>query len=199
MRYITRLGDMDVGLSNGMVPLGSCTMKLNSAFAMNTITLDGFANIHPFAPRNQTGGYNFMIWELENYLSAITHYDVVSLQPNSGANGELAGLLAIKKYHESRKDDKRKICLVPTSAHGTNPATAVMVGYKVLPIKCDNKGNIEVEDMKKQITGKEDQIAALMLTYPSTHGVFEDAAKGICDLMHDIGAQVYMDGANMNA
>ena len=134
MRYICRLGDMDVGLANGMVPLGSCTMKLNSAFAMNTITYEGFANIHPFAPRNQTGGYNFMIWEIENYLSAITHYDVISLQPNSGANGEFAGLMAIKKYHQSRNDDKRKYCLIPTSAHGTNPATTIMVGYKIMPI-----------------------------------------------------------------
>lgn len=147
MRYITQLGDMDVGLANGMVPLGSCTMKLNSAFAMNSITMDGFAHMHPFAPKNQTNGYYFMIWELENMLSAITHYDCISLQPNSGANGELAGMLAIKRYHQSRNDDKRNICLIPNSAHGTNPATAVMVGYKVLPIKNDANGNISIEEV----------------------------------------------------
>lgn len=199
MRYITRLGDMDVGLANGMIPLGSCTMKLNSAFAMNTITLDGFAHMHPFAPRSQTVGYQFMIWELEKMLSAICQYDVISLQPNSGANGELAGMLAIKKYHASRNDDCRKYCVIPTSAHGTNPASAVMVGYKVLPIKCDSKGNIVVEDVIKAIEGKEHEIAAMMITYPSTHGVYEESAKDLCDLMHKIGAQVYMDGANMNA
>lgn len=132
-------------------------------------------------------------------LSAITQYDVISLQPNSGANGELAGMLAIKKYHESRQDHNRKICLIPTSAHGTNPASAVMVGYKVLPVKCDAKGNIEVEDVLKSIEGKEHEIAAMMITYPSTHGVYEESAKDLCDLMHKIGAQVYMDGANMNA
>jgi len=149
MRYIHKLCDKDLGLADGMIPLGSCTMKLNSAIVMAPITYEGFANIHPFAPRDQLEGYMRMIKELEDMLIAITHYDTISLQPNSGANGEFAGLMAIKKYHESRGEGHRNICLIPTSAHGTNPATAIMCGMKVVPVKCDDKGNTDVEDIKK--------------------------------------------------
>lgn len=144
MRYIHKLGDKDMGLAHGMIPLGSCTMKLNSAIVMAPITFEGFANIHPFAPRDQLDGYMHMIKELEDMLIAVTHYDTISLQPNSGANGEFAGLMAIKKYHESRGEGHRNICLIPTSAHGTNPATAVMCGMKVVPVNCDAKGNMDV-------------------------------------------------------
>ena len=149
MRYIYKLGDKDVGLTHSMVPLGSCTMKLNSAIAMSPITWTGFANIHPFAPADQTKGYASLISELEYMLSAITHYDVISLQPNSGANGEIAGLMAIKRYHESRGDHQRNVCLIPTSAHGTNPASAVMCGMKVVPIKCDPlTADTDLQDLK---------------------------------------------------
>jgi len=150
MRYIHKLCDKDLGLTNGMIPLGSCTMKLNSAIVMAPITFEGFANIHPFAPRDQTDGYMRMIKELEDMLIAITEYDCISLQPNSGANGEFAGLIAIKKYHESIGEGHRNICLIPTSAHGTNPATAVMCGMKVVPIPCDDNGNIDVEVVRQK-------------------------------------------------
>lgn len=199
MRYIHKLGDKDLGLCNGMIPLGSCTMKLNSAIVMAPVTFDGFANMHPFAPRDQIEGYMRMIKELEDMLVAITHYDTISLQPNSGANGEFAGLMAIKKYHESRGEGHRNICLIPTSAHGTNPATAVMCGMKVVPIMPDEAGNIDIEDLKKQIAKHQGNISSAMITYPSTHGVFESAIKDICDLIHDAGGQIYMDGANLNA
>ena len=199
MRYIHKLGDKDMGLAHGMIPLGSCTMKLNSAIVMAPITFEGFANVHPFAPRDQIEGYMKMIKELEDMLVAITHYDTISLQPNSGANGEFAGLMAIKKYHESRGEGHRNICLIPTSAHGTNPATAVMCGMKVVPVICDERGNMDVEDVRKQIAKHSGNISSSMITYPSTHGVFESAIKEICEMIHEDGGQIYMDGANLNA
>ncbi len=184
MRYIVKLGDKDVGLANGMVPLGSCTMKLNSAAALIPITFGGFCNVHPFAPKDQTQGYQFMIKDIEGMLSAITQYDVISLQPNSGANGELAGLTAIRKYHQSRGDFSRNLCLIPTSAHGTNPATAVICGLQVVPILCDEKGNIDMADVRAKCEKHSSELAAIMITYPSTHGVFERDVKELCDLVH---------------
>jgi glycine dehydrogenase len=199
MRYIHKLGDKDVGLAHGMVPLGSCTMKLNSAVVMTPITFPGFCNIHPFAPKDQLDGYRALIRELESMLVCVTQYDAISLQPNSGASGEFAGLISIKKYHESRGDTHRDICLIPTSAHGTNPATAVMCGMKVVPILCDKSGNTDMEDLREKLTKFSDRIAAAMITYPSTHGVYESCIKELCDLVHEHGGQIYMDGANLNA
>ena len=199
MRYIHKLGDKDLGLTHGMIPLGSCTMKLNSAVVMAPITYPGFANIHPFAPREQIEGYMRMIKELEDMLVAITHYDTISLQPNSGATGELAGLIAIKKYHASRGDHQRNLCLIPTSAHGTNPATATMCDMKVIPIPCDEFGNIDKKALKAKCESHGDKIAAAMITYPSTHGVFEADVVEYIDIVHQAGGQVYLDGANLNA
>jgi glycine dehydrogenase len=199
MRYIIKLGDKDYGLANGMVPLGSCTMKLNSAHVMQPITYPGFANVHPFAPKDQTIGYQYMIKELEIMLSTITHYHKISLQPNSGANGEFAGMTAIMKYHKSRNDFERKLCLIPTSSHGTNPSTANMCGLTVVPINCDANGNVDVEDFRDKIKKHGKEIAAAMITYPSTYGVFEPTIVELCDLVHTCGGMVYLDGANMNA
>ena len=199
MRYITKLGDRDYGLAHGMIPLGSCTMKLNSAHVMHPITYPGFAKIHPFAPKDQTIGYTFMIRELEKMLTTITHYHKISLQPNSGANGEFAGLLSIVKYHQSRNDVERKICLIPTSAHGTNPASASMCGLDIVGINCDARGNIDVEDFKAKIQKYGPKISCAMFTYPSTFGVFEDTIQELCEMVHNCGGMVYLDGANMNA
>ena len=199
MRYIHRLGDKDLGLANGMIPLGSCTMKLNSAIVMSTITIDGFCNMHPFAPRDQIEGYTAMFKELEVMLKAITNYDCISLQPNSGAQGELAGLMAIKKYHESRGEGYRNICLIPTSAHGTNPATAVMCGMKVVPVLCNKQGEIDMEDVQEKLNKHGKNISCAMITYPSTHGVFESNIKKLTGMIHEVGGQVYLDGANLNA
>jgi glycine dehydrogenase len=182
-----------------MIRLGSCTMKLNAAVEMFPITWSEFAQIHPFAPAGQTMGYRIMFGQLEQWLADITGFDAVSLQPNAGAQGEYAGLLVIRKYHADRGDTNRDICLIPQSAHGTNPASAVMAGMKVVVVACDSNGNIDVRDLAAKAAQHASKLAALMVTYPSTHGVFEEEIKEICRIVHEHGGQVYMDGANMNA
>lgn len=199
MRYIKRLENKDLSLMHSMIPLGSCTMKLNAASELLPVSWPAFANLHPFVPIEQAGGYRQIFDELEAYLSEITGFAACSLQPNSGAQGEFAGLLTIRAYHQSRGDDHRNIALIPSSAHGTNPASAVMAGMKVVVVACDEKGNIDFDDLKAKAEQHADNLAALMVTYPSTHGVFETAIKEICDVIHDNGGKVYMDGANMNA
>ncbi len=199
LRYLRRLSDKDLALDRTMIPLGSCTMKLNATVEMIPVTWPEFAHVHPFAPRHQTKGYQLLIEKLSTYLCEITGYDAVSLQPNSGAQGEYAGLLAIRAYHRSRGDHQRNICLIPESAHGTNPASANMVGMDVVVVRSDAHGNVDVAHLKECIAQAQDRVAALMVTYPSTHGVFEEAITEICDLVHAAGGQVYMDGANMNA
>lgn len=199
LRYIRRLSDLDVALDRTMIPLGSCTMKLNGTTEMEPITWPEFSSIHPFAPLDQAEGYREMIRELEAWLVEVTGYDAVSLQPNAGSQGEFAGLLAIRGYHRSNGDEHRNICLIPSSAHGTNAASAVMAGMKVVVVSCDELGNVDVTDLEKKIADNADHIAALMITYPSTHGVFETAVADICAMVHDAGGQVYVDGANLNA
>lgn len=199
LRYLKHLENKDLSLAHAMIALGSCTMKLNATSEMLPITWPGFANIHPFAPVNQTIGYQKMIDELEAWLAEITGYDAVTVQPNSGAQGEYAGLLAIKKYHESRGEAHRNICLIPSSAHGTNPASAQMANMKVVIVNCDEQGNVDFDDLKAKAEEVSGNLSCLMITYPSTHGVYEEAIKDICDLVHEHGGQVYMDGANMNA
>ncbi|MGM0422433.1 MAG: aminomethyl-transferring glycine dehydrogenase [Pseudomonadota bacterium] len=199
LRYLKSLEDKDIALNRSMIPLGSCTMKLNATAEMMPVTWPEFANIHPFAPAAQTAGYRELITGLEDMLAAITGFDGVSLQPNSGATGEYAGLLVIQAWHQSRGDDHRNICLIPQSAHGTNPASAVMAGMKVVVIKCDDKGNVDLEDLKAKSEQYANTLAALMVTYPSTHGVFENDIVEICEIIHRNGGQVYMDGANLNA
>jgi glycine dehydrogenase len=199
LRYLRRLSDKDLALDRTMIPLGSCTMKLNATVEMIPVTWPEFANVHPFTPSTQTRGYQSLIERLSQYLCEITGYDAVSLQPNSGAQGEYAGLLAIRAYHRSCGDHQRNICLIPESAHGTNPASANMVGMDVVVVRADSLGNVDVEHLKQCIAQAGDRLAALMVTYPSTHGVFEEAITEICDLIHAGGGQVYMDGANMNA
>ena len=199
MRYLRNLADKDLALDRTMIPLGSCTMKLNSVTEMEAVTWPEFASLHPFAPPEQTVGTRKLIKQLSEWLVAITGYDAVSLQPNAGSQGEFAGLLAIRNYHDSRGDQGRKICLIPSSAHGTNAASAVMAGMKVVVIDCDENGNVSVDDIKAKIAEHSDALAALMITYPSTHGVFETAVSQICELIHDAGGQVYVDGANLNA
>ncbi len=199
MRYLRRLADKDLALDRTMIPLGSCTMKLNAASEMIPVTWPEFANMHPFAPQDQSKGYHAMIAQLEDMLCAATGYDKMSLQPNAGSQGEYAGLLAIKGYHESRGDFDRDICLIPSSAHGTNPASAQMANMTVVVTKCDDNGNVDLKDLQEKIAEYPNRIAAIMITYPSTHGVFEEDVTQICAAVHDAGGQVYIDGANLNA
>ena len=199
MRYLRRLADKDLALDRTMIPLGSCTMKLNAASEMQPITWSAFGGLHPFVPVAQSQGYQQLTDELEAMLCAATGYDAVSLQPNAGSQGEYAGLLAIRAYHASRGEGQRDICLIPSSAHGTNPATANMAGMRVVVTACDARGNVDVDDLRAKAIEHKDRLAALMITYPSTHGVFEEEIREICALIHDNGGQVYIDGANMNA
>lgn len=199
MRYCHTLAKRDVSLADTMIPLGSCTMKLNPAVSMIPITWNGFANIHPFVPRDQAMGYYQMIGEIEDNLVAVTQYDGISMQPQSGASGEYAGLLAIRKYQNSIGQGHRDVCLIPLSAHGTNPASAVLCGLRVIPVQHDDVGNINIEELEKLCIKYQNNLSCLMITYPSTFGVFESNVKQICDMIHKYGGQVYMDGANMNA
>ncbi|MBT1607171.1 aminomethyl-transferring glycine dehydrogenase [Curtobacterium flaccumfaciens] len=199
MRYLKHLSDKDYALDRGMIPLGSCTMKLNAATEMAAVTWPEFANIHPFAPREDVEGYLDMIGDLESWLAEVTGYDTVSLQPNAGSQGELAGLLAIRGYHQANGDSERTVCLIPSSAHGTNAASAVLAGMKVVVVACDENGNVDLEDLRARVAAHADTLAALMITYPSTHGVYEHDIREICDAVHDAGGQVYVDGANLNA
>ncbi|MGI9371054.1 MAG: aminomethyl-transferring glycine dehydrogenase [Hyphomicrobiales bacterium] len=199
MRYVRTLQVKDISLDRSMIPLGSCTMKLNATSEMIPVTFRNFSQLHPFAPLDQTQGYQQLFEELEAMLCEITGFDAVSLQPNAGSQGEYAGLLAIRGYHTSNGDEDRNICLIPASAHGTNPASAVMAGMKVVVVACDEDGNIDVDDLRAKAEEHTNTLAALMVTYPSTHGVFEEAIKEICQIIHDHGGQVYFDGANLNA
>ena len=199
MRYLRRLADKDIALDRAMIPLGSCTMKLNATSEMMPVSWPEFSNIHPFAPIEQVEGYMELIKDLEEMLATVTGYDAVSLQPNAGSQGEYAGLLAIRAYHESRGDDHRNICLVPSSAHGTNPASALMCGFKAVVVRCDELGNVDLSDLETKLDRYSTDLAAVMVTYPSTHGVFEEKIKEICSMVHDHGGQVFIDGANFNA
>ncbi len=199
LRFLARLREKDIALDRSMIPLGSCTMKLNAAAEMMPISWPGFAALHPFAPRAQTEGFAELVRRLGEWLAAITGFAAVSLQPNSGAQGEYAGLLAIRAFHDAQGQGARDVCLIPASAHGTNPASAVMAGYRVAVVGCDRAGNVDLGDLRAKIAQHGDRIAALMITYPSTHGVFEAEIREICALVHEAGGQVYMDGANMNA
>lgn len=199
LRYLKRLENRDLSLTTSMIPLGSCTMKLNAAAEMFPVTWPEFGRLHPFAPLDQAQGYLEMFSQLENWLAEITGFAAVSLQPNSGAQGEYAGLLAIREYHASPGQPHRSVCLIPTSAHGTNPASAAMAGFKIVPVACDTAGNVNVDDLRAKAGAHANDLAALMITYPSTHGVFEETIGEICEIIHMNGGQVYMDGANMNA
>jgi glycine dehydrogenase len=199
LRYLRSLADKDLAMDRSMIPLGSCTMKLNATSEMIPVTWPEFANIHPLAPAGQAEGYRQLIDELEQMLVECTGYDAVSLQPNSGAQGEYAGLLAIRAYHRARGEGHRTVCLIPESAHGTNPASAQMCGMDVVVVKTDRDGNVDIADLKAKAEQNGPKLAALMVTYPSTHGVFEEAIVEICDIVHRHGGQVYTDGANMNA
>ena len=199
LRYIFRLQEKDISLTKSMIPLGSCTMKLNATSEMIPITWEGFNRIHPFAPQNQCKGYTIFLEDFETKLCEITGFSRISFQPNSGAQGEYAGLLVIRKYHEQRGETNRNICLIPSSAHGTNPASAVMAGFEVVVVKCDDEGNVDFHDLKTKAELHSSNLAALMVTYPSTHGVFEEKISDICNVVHSNGGQVYMDGANLNA
>ncbi len=199
LRYIFKLQSRDLSLAHSMIPLGSCTMKLNATSEMIPVTWPEFARIHPFAPADQQKGYHILFNQLESWLAEITGFAAVSLQPNAGSQGEYAGLLAIHAYHESRGDKHRDICLIPSSAHGTNPASAITAGMHVVGVRCDDHGNIDLEDLKAKAESHAKQLAAIMITYPSTHGVFEEGVREACEIVHRLGGQVYMDGANMNA
>ncbi|MHB1472246.1 MAG: aminomethyl-transferring glycine dehydrogenase [Dermatophilaceae bacterium] len=199
LRYLRRLSDRDYALDRGMIPLGSCTMKLNATTEMEAVSWPEFAGLHPFAPTTQTEGIRSLIKDLEDWLCEITGYDAVTLQPNAGSQGELTGLLAIRAYHEARGESSRNICLIPASAHGTNAASAVMAGLKVVVVKTAGTGEIEMEDLRAKVAAHRESLSAVMVTYPSTHGVFEDTITELCELVHDAGGQVYIDGANLNA
>lgn len=199
LRYIKRLETRDYSLVHGMIPLGSCTMKLNAAAEMQPVSWPQFANLHPFAPADQATGYQKLVSDLETQLLAITGYDALSMQPNSGAQGEYAGLLAIRRYHEANGDSQRTLCLIPASAHGTNPASAALMGLDVVIVKCDDNGNVDLDDLAAKAEQAGDKLAACMITYPSTHGVFEEGLRQLCDTIHRHGGQVYLDGANLNA
>ncbi len=199
LRYLKRLENKDLSLAHAMISLGSCTMKLNATTEMMPITWPEFSDIHPFAPPEQTRGYQQLLRELQEMLISCTGYDAVSLQPNAGSQGEYAGLLVIKAYHESRGDSERNICLIPSSAHGTNPASAAMAGLKIIVVKCDEQGNVDLTDLREKAANHSADLAALMITYPSTHGVFEEDIREICEVIHQHGGQVYLDGANLNA
>ncbi|WP_419925782.1 aminomethyl-transferring glycine dehydrogenase [Candidatus Poriferisocius sp.] len=199
LRYLRHLASKDLALDRTMIPLGSCTMKLNATTQMEPVSWPEFAQMHPFAPADQTEGYRAMIAELEQMLVAITGYAAVSLQPNAGSQGELAGLLAIRGYHAARGETQRDVCLIPASAHGTNAASAVMAGMRVVVVKCDDDGNVDMDDLKAKVVEHDDRLSALMITYPSTHGVYEATVTEVCDLIHAYGGQVYLDGANLNA
>ncbi|MFW5833704.1 MAG: aminomethyl-transferring glycine dehydrogenase [Pseudomonadota bacterium] len=199
LRWLRTLHDKDIALDRAMIPLGSCTMKLNAATEMRPVSWHGFANVHPFAPRSQARGYQELFADLETWLGEITGFDAISLQPNAGSQGEYAGLLVIRAWHQSRGDGHRDICLIPSSAHGTNPASAVMAGFRVVVVGCDEQGNIDLADLDAKIAQHDGRIGALMITYPSTHGVFEANVQEIAARVHDAGGQVYLDGANLNA
>ncbi|HEY3682618.1 MAG TPA: aminomethyl-transferring glycine dehydrogenase [Streptosporangiaceae bacterium] len=199
MRYLRALADKDLALDRTMIPLGSCTMKLNAATEMEAVTWPEFAAVHPFAPDDQTAGYRELIGELEGWLAEVTGYDAVSLQPNAGSQGELAGLLAVRAYHAARGDSGRDVCLIPSSAHGTNAASAVMAGMRVVVVACDDEGNVDLDDLRTKIDKHHDALAVIMVTYPSTHGVFEESLPDVCKEVHAAGGQVYVDGANLNA
>ena len=199
LRYMRKLSDRDLALDRAMIPLGSCTMKLNATTEMIPVTWPEFGSLHPFAPNDQAAGYHAMFRRLERWLADITGYDAVSLQPNSGAQGEYAGLLAIRAYHASRNEPHRKVCLIPSSAHGTNPASASMVGMDVVVVACNARGDVDVEDLRRKASEHTKTLAAIMITYPSTHGVFEEHIREICEIVHGHGGQVYLDGANLNA
>ena len=199
LRYMRKLSDRDLALDRAMIPLGSCTMKLNATTEMMPLTWPEFANLHPFAPIEQAVGYHKLFEQLKEWLCEITGYDAISLQPNSGAQGEYAGLLAIRAYHTSRGEAHRKICLIPSSAHGTNPASAAMVGMQVVVIACEKNGDVDINDLRSKAEKHSNDLAAVMITYPSTHGVFEEHVREICDIVHSHGGQVYLDGANLNA
>ena len=199
LRYLRRLADRDLALDRTMIPLGSCTMKLNATAEMIPVTWPEFGGVHPFAPVEQARGYLELFADLERWLCAVTGYDAVSLQPNAGSQGELAGLLAIRKYHAERGDSARDVCLIPASAHGTNAASATMANLRVVVVKCDDDGNVDFDDLKEKVHAHGDALAVLMVTYPSTHGVFEGHIRDVCALVHEFGGQVYLDGANLNA
>ena len=199
LRYLKKLEDADIALNKSMIALGSCTMKLNAVSEMIPVTWKEFSQPHPFSPVEQMDGYRELFTDLKNWLRSITGFSGVSLQPNAGAQGEFAGLMVIRKFHEKNGDKNRNVCLIPSSAHGTNPASAQMVGMKVVVVKCDQHGNVDYEDLKNKAEEHSENLAALMVTYPSTHGVFEEKITDICDLIHNHGGQVYMDGANLNA
>ena len=199
LRYMRRLESRDLSLTQSMIPLGSCTMKLNATAEMLPITWPSWNRLHPFAPVAQAAGYRVIFKQLEAMLAEITGFAGVSLQPNAGSQGEYAGLLVIRQYHQSRGQDARDVCLIPSSAHGTNPASAAMAGYRVVVVACDDRGNVDLGDLARKAEEHRDRLAALMVTYPSTHGVFEEEIKEICAIVHEHGGQVYMDGANMNA